>query len=559
VIAALALAAAAGASADNTPSARRVVGAASARFDPEPYMRFALTARGDPKRGRALFADLKGAACLHCHRVRGEGGAIGPDLSDIGAKYGRAHLIESVLDPSRQIVEGYRSTVVATADGRVLAGVVQGESADALTLVDADGRRTVLRQAEVEERKLGEASLMPANLVAGLSPRDFADLVAYLEGLRSAAQPTPGSGVTGPVVLPPGFTWTPVAGGITGATAMEVAPDGRAFVCEQTGTLRVVKDDILLPRPFATLAVDSFWERGLIGVALDPNFARNGYVYVCYVAHRPYPHHRISRLTAAGDVAAEGSEAVLFEGDDQTRLGGSVPAGHQGGAIHFGGDGKLYIALGEQTAGAPAQDLGSLLGKLLRINPDGSIPADNPFFRAARGKYRAIWALGLRNPFAFAVQPGTGRIWIDDVGGLAEEINEGVAGGNYGWPTVEHGPTSDPRFRGPIHWYPTASITGGAFCPAGPGGQFPPAYRGRYFFMDFVKGTIAVLDPADAARPARATVFASGLARPVDLKFAPDGSLYCLLRDAWVKDQEFRPGTGTLGTISPTRPTRPAR
>src|SRR5207245_1730129 len=126
------------------------------------------------------------------------------------------------------------------------------------------------------------------------------------------------------------------------------------------------------------------WERGLIGVALDPDFKTNGHVYVNYVADEPYPHHRISRLTARGDVAAPGSEVVLLEGDDQRRLGGTVPAGHQGGALHFGADGKLYIAIGDQTAGEPAQRLDTFQGKLLRINPDGSIPVDNPFVTRAR-------------------------------------------------------------------------------------------------------------------------------------------------------------------------------
>ncbi len=230
-------------------------------------------------------------------------------------------------------------------------------------------------------------------------------------------------------------------------------------------------------------------------MALDPRFADNGHVYVCYVAPRPYVHHRISRFTARGDVALPGSEVVLFEGDDQAKLGGAVPAGHQGGAIHFGKDGKLYVALGDQTAGMPAQAMTTLQGKLLRLNPDGSIPDDNPFYRTARGKYRAIWALGLRNPFTFAVQPGTGRILINDVGqGTWEEVNEGVAGANYGWPVTE-GPTSDPRFRGPIHHYPVASIAGGAFCPTGATAGFPRQYQGKYFFMDFVRGWIKVLDP----------------------------------------------------------------
>jgi uncharacterized repeat protein (TIGR03806 family) len=344
--------------------------------------------------------------------------------------------------------------------------------------------------------------------------------------------------------LPPGFVEERVAQGFTGATAMDIAPDGRIFVCEQTGGLRIVKEGKLLPEPFVSLTVDSSWERGLLGVAFDPHFTENNYVYLCYIPPKPYPHHRISRFTAKGDVAVPGSEVILFEGDDQEKLGGGVKNGHQGGAIHFGRDGKLYVAIGDQTAGAPAQDLTTLQGKMLRLNPDGSIPPDNPFTKVTPGKYRAIWALGLRNPFTFAVQPGTGRIFINDVGGANEEINDGVPGANYGWPTAEHGPTSDRRFRGPIYWYKESSITGGTFYNP-PVQQFPPQYAGKYFFNDFKAGWIKVLDPD---QPSRVTEFASNLGtwNLVDLKVGGDGSLYCLSRNAWVKDHEFKPNTGAL-------------
>ncbi len=188
-----------------------------------------------------------------------------------------------------------------------------------------------------------------------------------------------------------------------------------------------------------------------------------------------------------------------------------------------------------------------LLGKVLRLNPDGSMPDDNPFLDKTRGKYRGIWALGCRNPFSFAVQPETGRIFLNDVGGVREEINEGFPGANYGWPVVEHGPTADPRFRGPIHHYPTSSITGGTFCPrAAVAGGFPEKYRGKYFFMDFMKGWIHVLDPE---RPSHVDEFASKVPRAVDLRFAKEGSLYLLTRNMWVKDKDFKPGTGALWQI----------
>jgi uncharacterized repeat protein (TIGR03806 family) len=352
--------------------------------------------------------------------------------------------------------------------------------------------------------------------------------------------------------LPPGFTDTVVATGLTGATAMAAAPDGRLFVCEQTGTLRVIAGDLLLASPFLTVEVDSHWERGLIGVALDPAFPRRPYVYVCYVVPRPYVHHRISRFTADGNRAVPGSEVILLEGDDQSKLGGFQPAGHQGGGLQFGKDGKLYIAIGEQTAGAPSQRLDAFQGKLLRINPDGSIPADNPFFEKAHGKYRAIWALGLRNPFGLAVQPGTGRIFINDVGDARlEEINDGVAGANYGWPSSE-GPTSNPLHKSPLYAYGRSvgrSITGGTFYNP-PVVQFPTEYVGKYFFLDFMDHWIHVLDPE---HPTTALVFATGLAGPVAIVTAADGRLYYLNRKEWVKDQRFRPRTGSVHRISYSR------
>jgi uncharacterized repeat protein (TIGR03806 family) len=326
---------------------------------------------------------------------------------------------------------------------------------------------------------------------------------------------------------------------------MAVAPDGRVFVCEQTGSVRVVKDGTLLERPFLRVEVDSWWERGVIGVALDPDFARNGFVYACYVAKTPYPHHKISRFTARGDEAIPGSEVVLLEGDDQTPIGGQYPFGHQGGALHFGTDGKLYLGLGEQAVGWPAQRMDMLQGKLLRINRDGSIPPDNPFVASTQGKYRAIWAAGCRNPFTFAVQPGTGRIAIGDVGGVREEINIGHAGANYGWPTVEHGPTADARFRGPIHHYPTSSVTGLAFVPAG--SSFPAEYHGRLLFADFMLGWIKTID---IDHPRDVTEFGRNFRRISDMAFAPDGSLYLLERDAWVIDKDFKPRTGRLLKVS---------
>ena len=330
--------------------------------------------------------------------------------------------------------------------------------------------------------------------------------------------------------LPTGFTETLVANGLSTPTAFAFAPDGRIFVAQQGGQLRVIKNGTLLATPFLTVTVSSSGERGLLGVTFDPDFATNQFVYVYYTATTPAIHNRVSRFTASGDVAVAGSETILLELNNL-----STATNHNGGAMHFGPDGKLYIAVGENANGSNSQTLGNLLGKILRLNKDGSIPTDNPFFSTATGVNRAIWALGLRNPFTFSFQPGTSRMFINDVGqNTWEEVNDGIAGSNYGWPTTE-GPTTDSRFRSPIHWYGHGStattgcaITGGAFYnPATP--RFPPEYAGTYFFADYCTGWIRRINPAS---PATSTAFATGISAPVDLAVTDDGSLYYLARDA---------------------------
>jgi glucose/arabinose dehydrogenase len=395
---------------------------------------------------------------------------------------------------------------------------------------------------QIEEQAESPQSLMPQGLARVLSPEEFTDLIAYLETLQPGGKRSPGSQITGPIRLPPGFVVRTLVTGLTGCTAMEVLPNGDVLVAEQTGTLRLITAGRLVQQPVATLPVDSTWERGLIGVTVAPDFPQQPWIYVCYVAGKPYPHHRVSRLAVGGPPWFATSEQVLLEGDDQRQLGGKVPAGHQGGAIHFGRDGKLYVAIGDQTAEAPAQRLNTLQGKILRINADGSVPEDNPFWHKTTGKYRAIWAVGLRNPFTFAVHPASGELWINDVGGQYEEINRGVAGGNYGWPVVEHGPRHPPPYISPVYTYPQASIAGGDFCPESL--EWPSEWRGRYFFADFVRGWIRALDPQ---RPEDVRPFGDGFHRPVDLRFDRGRQrLLVLLRDAWVIDAHFQPGTGAL-------------
>lgn len=322
--------------------------------------------------------------------------------------------------------------------------------------------------------------------------------------------------------------------GMASSTAFAQAPDGRIFVAEQTGKLRVVKNGALLPTAFHTFSVDSAGERGLLGVAFHPNFATNGYVYVYYTSTAGGSHNRISRLVASGDVST-GAEEVLV---DLPNL--SSATNHNGGAIHFGADGKLYAGVGDNASGARAQDINDPFGKLLRFNDDGSIPGDNPFCTTAATVKCGVWAYGLRNPFTFAVQPGTGKIHINDVGqNTWEEVNVAASGLNYGWPSSE-GPdnltasfaaplftykhsAATPAGSGPGGFFTGFAIAGGAFYPAS--GPFPAAYRGNYFFADFVSQWIARLDPANGNA---AYAFASIAGNPVDMLVGADGALYVL-------------------------------
>lgn len=342
--------------------------------------------------------------------------------------------------------------------------------------------------------------------------------------------------------LPAGFSkdegWV---SGLDAATAFAQAPDGRWFVAEQPGTLRVVKDGVLLATPFHTFAADAQGERGLLGVALHPDFARNGWVYTYHTrVDNGIANNRVTRLTAAGDVST--GEAAVF-----VDLPALEAFNHNGGALEFAADGKLVVAVGDNQRPLLAQDLASPLGKLLRLNDDLTIPTDNPFFATQGGLARAVWAYGLRNPFTLAVQAQGGRVHINDVGQSTwEEINLGVAGANYGWPASE-GPDNvgagitaplfayshvdaSPAGSGPGGFVVGLAITGGAFYPAT--GPFPEGWRGQYFFADHVNRFIGVLDLANGHA---AYHFGRVADAPVGLRAGIDGALYVLTRSGIVR------------------------
>jgi glucose/arabinose dehydrogenase len=333
---------------------------------------------------------------------------------------------------------------------------------------------------------------------------------------------------------PPGFQNEIMVVGIDQPTVIEFLPDGRMLVGELQEYIWVVQPDAGIPDAGLFLQLDStgiYGTQGLMDIELDPDFDSNGYFYVFYTKGS-LNRSRVSRFTASGNQTVPGSEVVLWQ-DIEPAL-----EEHQGGAVVAGPDGKLYITVGEQFVPEDAQRLDSYRGKILRINRDGSIPADNPFHDGVGPNLDAIWALGLRNPFRASVDAVTGRIFIGEVGGndpdiAMEEVNLLVRGANYGWPDCE-GPCGTPGFTSPLHAYPhagrDASVIGGFVYR---GSQFPNAYYGSYFFGDYAQhwirrltfdtngNVVGVFDfePADG-------VLDPSYGDPTCLKEGPDGALY---------------------------------
>jgi glucose/arabinose dehydrogenase len=322
----------------------------------------------------------------------------------------------------------------------------------------------------------------------------------------------------------PNFTETNFISGLNQPIKMEFAPDGRLFVVEKVGNIRVIKNGTLLPTPFLTLPVDTYFERGFQGIAFDPNFSSNRYVYLFYTSSTT-SKNRVSRFTASAanpDVVEAGSEKVLI--DNIPNDGGY----HMGGAVNFGSDGKLHITTGDGgTTPNTSQDLNLLAGKILRINSDGTIPSDNPYVGQS-GKRPEIWASGLRNPFTATIEEGTGRYFINDVGQASwEEIDQGVKGANYGWPVCE-GNCTTAGMTNPFYTYSHSighSIVGGDFYH---GSKFPSQYQSDYFFGDYSDGWIKNIDFTNGNRIKDVKDFANNLSGLVDMEFGPDDALYYL-------------------------------
>jgi glucose/arabinose dehydrogenase len=380
---------------------------------------------------------------------------------------------------------------------------------------------------------------------------------------------------------PQGFALTTVVNsGLDTPTNAIFAPDGRIFVTQKDGNVRIVKNGQALAQPFYTVAnVSNYVDRGLLGITLDPNFDTNGYVYLLYTYDSDPSNPdgpktgRLIRVTANGDVALPNSEVVILGNVVGTPAAPScenhpvntdcVPAdglSHAPGTVTFGPDGKMYVTIGDAAGyddvdplALRAQNLDSLAGKVLRINSNGTAPADNPFYTGNPNDNRSkVYALGVRNSFRMSIRQSDGLVMLGDVGWNGwEEINTVPPGVNLGWPCYEGnehqngagGPTSaykdlpacqamyqnEPaNLKYPTYLYPHppgSAIIGGTFYT---GDNYPAQWKNRYFFGDYVRNQIysLALDGSNNLVPSSNQTFANNAAGPVAFFTGPQGDLY---------------------------------
>ncbi|MCH8950168.1 MAG: PQQ-dependent sugar dehydrogenase [Chloroflexi bacterium] len=321
--------------------------------------------------------------------------------------------------------------------------------------------------------------------------------------------------------LPAGYSIDTFVTGLEQPTSLAFTPDGRLLIAEQRGAIRVVEDGRLRPEPFFTADVfspdasDKIVELGLVGITVDPAFEENGYVYIYYTAAQPQQRTVLARLRDETGQGVELSEIFSLDATPECC--------HIAGSLRFAPDGTLFVTVGDHQLEAEAQNRGSAYGTILRINPDGSAPADNPFAGEAAADAR-VYAYGLRNPFDLAIDPASGRIYATENGFIGQDaIIEIVPGANYGWPgsglDVPLAEIAQPL----IFYHQSLGPAGVEFYS----GDALPALTGSLLFCQFHDGGAlhAVSFNADGSVAAD-TIIALGCTS--DVQTGPDGKIYFL-------------------------------
>ncbi len=283
-----------------------------------------------------------------------------------------------------------------------------------------------------------------------------------------------------------------IAGGLDTPWALDFAPDGRIFLSERAGRIRVIENGKLHAEPWMTLEVAAVGEAGLLGLAVDPQFARNGYVYVAYSYRNPNSplRNRLVRLREDAKTNKGVVDKILI---DDVRGANN----HDGGRVKFGADGKLYWTMGDAQTTRYAQNLKSLNGKILRLNADGSVPADNPF----TGSF--VYSYGHRNPQGLAWQPGSGRLFATEHGPSGfqgccrDEVNFIEPGKNYGWPEIRGDESKDGIVAPLIH-----AGTSETWAPAGATFVSHGPWAGSLLFTGLRGQTLyrLIFDPANSPK-----------------------------------------------------------
>jgi len=426
--------------------------------------------------------------------------------------------------------------------------------------------RDRLRKAEARARREGRGCLWGE----GTAATDVTPAAPGTSAPRSA-QPAALAAPTVAADVPSGFVQGVVASGLDLPTAFAFLPDGRILVALKGGVVRAVKDGQLLSTPLIDISdrVNDYWDRGLIGIAADPNFASNGHVYLYYTYENdPLDYEgpktaRLTRVTVSGDTASRASETTILgavvgdscndfpEGADCIPTDGP---GHSTGAIHFASDGTMFVTVGEGAHwntvvddALRAQDVDLLAGKVLHVTRTGQGVSSNPFWNGDPSANRSkVWALGLRNAYRFGLRPSDGMPVIGDVGWSKwEEVDVVPAGSNLGWPCyqaeeltgyqnkpvckalIDKGPSA---VQWPMLSYShdgkSAAVTGGVFYS---GTSFPAAYRGAYFYGDYARNWIRYVTVSSAGNVTSGPFdFTTTADAPVDIEMGPEGHLYYL-------------------------------
>jgi len=319
-----------------------------------------------------------------------------------------------------------------------------------------------------------------------------------------------------------------VATGLSHPWGLAFLPDGRMLVTERSGTLRLVSKDGKLSPPLSGVPkVVVAGQGGLLDVAIDPDFKSNSLVYLTYSEPG---EGGAGTAVARGKLGESGLDGVEVIFRQEPKVGGG---NHFGSRLVFAPDGKLFVTLGERFTFTPAQDLTNDLGKIVRINPDGSVPKDNPFVGRTDARPE-IWSYGHRNPQGAAIHPETGKLWETEFGPMGgDELNIPQAGANYGWPVVSWGshytgedipdPPTHPEFADAIyHWNPVISPSGIAFYTA----DAIPAWKGNLLIAGLSSQAIVRLT-LDGEKVVEEERIPMGT-RIRDVVQGPDGAVYAL-------------------------------